>query len=209
MSEALFWFSFSLPFAGHQPAAHAHVLLAPAPVDADAARARSLVVNAAVSLALYEPLGIGGIVLGTTVSNVVMTLLQARRLRRGAGRARGRRARCARRRSCSPPRRCSGGRLRRLVRARRRCSGARCPPSSSRSASALALGTAAYAAALLRQRPARGAPDPRPVRRAGSSRRRLVTWYGPPWPTRPTSATSRSSPTSTTGSRRWPTASSR
>ena len=38
-SEALFWFSFSLPFAGRQPAAHPHVLLAPAAVAADRAGA--------------------------------------------------------------------------------------------------------------------------------------------------------------------------
>jgi putative peptidoglycan lipid II flippase len=42
----------------------------------------SLFINAAVSLALYEPLGIGGIVIGTTVSNIALTLLEARRLRK-------------------------------------------------------------------------------------------------------------------------------
>ena len=42
-------------------------------------------VNAVVSLALYKPLGIGGIVIGTTVANVVLTLLEARRLRRELG----------------------------------------------------------------------------------------------------------------------------
>ena len=38
-AEALFWFSFSLPFSGCEPAAHAHVLLAPAAVAADHAGA--------------------------------------------------------------------------------------------------------------------------------------------------------------------------
>ena len=41
----------------------------------------SLVVNAAVSLALYEPFGIGGIVIGTVVGNAAMMLGQARALR--------------------------------------------------------------------------------------------------------------------------------
>ena len=45
----------------------------------------SLLVNAVVSLALYEPLGIGGIVIGTTVSNVVLALLEGRRLRQELG----------------------------------------------------------------------------------------------------------------------------
>ena len=71
---------------GHQPAAHAHVLLAPAAVAADraGARARSCV-NAVVSLALYGPLGIGGVVLGTAIASAAMTVLQATALRRELG----------------------------------------------------------------------------------------------------------------------------
>ena len=66
-----------------QPAAHAHVLLAPAPVAADRAGAASrCVVNVAVSLALYKPLGIAGVVIGTAVANAAMTLAQAYFLRR-------------------------------------------------------------------------------------------------------------------------------
>ena len=45
----------------------------------------SLVVNIVVALALYKPLGIGGIVIGTTVSNGVMMVLLATRLRRQLG----------------------------------------------------------------------------------------------------------------------------
>ena len=45
----------------------------------------SLVVNIVVALALYKPLGIGGIVIGTTVSNGVMMVLLATRLRRRLG----------------------------------------------------------------------------------------------------------------------------
>jgi putative peptidoglycan lipid II flippase len=45
----------------------------------------SLAVNAAVALALYKPFGIGGIVIGTAVSNLVLTLLEGRRLRQELG----------------------------------------------------------------------------------------------------------------------------
>ena len=41
--------------------------------------------NIVVALALYKPLGIGGIVIGTTVSNGVMMVLLATRLRRRLG----------------------------------------------------------------------------------------------------------------------------
>ena len=37
----------------------------------------SLVVNAVVSLALYGPLGIAGVVIGTAVASAVMTAAQA------------------------------------------------------------------------------------------------------------------------------------
>jgi putative peptidoglycan lipid II flippase len=42
----------------------------------------TLVVNAGVSYALYKPLGIGGVVLGTAVASAVMTVAQAYWLRR-------------------------------------------------------------------------------------------------------------------------------
>ncbi len=45
--------------------------------------AMNMVVDIAVSLALYKPLGIAGIVIGTVAANVVMTWLQLRRLRIG------------------------------------------------------------------------------------------------------------------------------
>ena len=52
---------------------------------ADRAALASLAANAAVSIALYEPFGIAGIVIGTTVSNAVMAVLLAQRLRRELG----------------------------------------------------------------------------------------------------------------------------
>ena len=63
VAEALFWFSFSLPFSGVEPAAHAHVLQPPAPVDADRARRRHpRRSTSSCRVALYEPFGIAGIV---------------------------------------------------------------------------------------------------------------------------------------------------
>jgi putative peptidoglycan lipid II flippase len=50
-----------------------------------------MVVDVIVSVALYKPLGIAGLVIGTFAANVVMTGLQLRRLRRGFdGRLEGR-----------------------------------------------------------------------------------------------------------------------
>src|SRR6185437_7379665 len=42
-----------------------------------------MVVDAIVSIALYKPLGIAGLVIGTAAANVVMTALQLHRLRIG------------------------------------------------------------------------------------------------------------------------------
>jgi putative peptidoglycan lipid II flippase len=85
VSEALFWFSFSLPFSGMTLLLTRSFFSLQRPWLPTQLAIWSLVVNAVVSLALYEPLGIGGIVIGTTVSNVVLTLLEARRLRAELG----------------------------------------------------------------------------------------------------------------------------
>jgi putative peptidoglycan lipid II flippase len=42
-----------------------------------------MIVDVIVSLALYKPLGIAGLIIGTVVANIVMTFLQVRRLRIG------------------------------------------------------------------------------------------------------------------------------
>ncbi|MBV8431939.1 MAG: polysaccharide biosynthesis C-terminal domain-containing protein, partial [Solirubrobacterales bacterium] len=53
--------------------------------------ALNMVVDAIVSIALYKPFGIAGLVMGTVAGNVVMTILQERRLRAGLnGRLEGR-----------------------------------------------------------------------------------------------------------------------
>jgi putative peptidoglycan lipid II flippase len=45
--------------------------------------ALNMLVDVVVSIALYKPLGIAGLVIGTVAGNVVMTVLQERRLRAG------------------------------------------------------------------------------------------------------------------------------
>ncbi|MGI8779333.1 MAG: murein biosynthesis integral membrane protein MurJ, partial [Solirubrobacteraceae bacterium] len=85
VSEALFWFSFSLPLSGITLLLTRSFFSLQRPWLPTQLAIVSLTVNAAVSLALYEPMGIGGIVLGTTVSNVVLALLEARRLRAELG----------------------------------------------------------------------------------------------------------------------------
>jgi putative peptidoglycan lipid II flippase len=84
-AEALLWFSFSLPFAGINLLQTRTFFSLQRPWLPTATALGSLVVNAAVSLALYKPLGIGGIVLGTAVSSAAMTVLQAAILRRLLG----------------------------------------------------------------------------------------------------------------------------
>ena len=85
VSEALFWFAFSLPFSGFNLLLTRTFFSLQRPWLPTRLALWSLVVNAGVSLALYEPLGIAGIVIGTTVSNAVMTLLLGQRLRRELG----------------------------------------------------------------------------------------------------------------------------
>jgi putative peptidoglycan lipid II flippase len=82
VSSALFWFSFSLPFAGANLLLTRTFFSLQRPWVPTALSGVSLVINAGVSLALYEPFGIAGIVIGTAVASAVMTLAQAYYLRR-------------------------------------------------------------------------------------------------------------------------------
>jgi putative peptidoglycan lipid II flippase len=84
-AEALFWFSFSLPFAGINLLQTRTFFSLQQPWLPTLTALASLVVNAAVSLALYKPLGIAGIVIGTAVSSAAMTVFQAAVLRRRLG----------------------------------------------------------------------------------------------------------------------------
>jgi putative peptidoglycan lipid II flippase len=84
-AEALFWFSFSLPVSGITLLLTRSFFSLQRPWLPTRLAAISILVNVAVSYALHGPMGIGGVVLGTTVSNVVLCVLEARVLRRGLG----------------------------------------------------------------------------------------------------------------------------
>jgi putative peptidoglycan lipid II flippase len=82
VSSALFWFSFSLPFSGVNLLLTRTFFSLQKPWITTGIAGLNLVVNVGVSVALYKPLGIPGIVIGTGVSSAVMTLAQAHFLRR-------------------------------------------------------------------------------------------------------------------------------
>jgi putative peptidoglycan lipid II flippase len=81
VSTALFWFSFSLPLSGINLLLTRSFFSLQKPWQPTAMAGLSLAVNAVVSIALYSPFGIGGIVIGTVAGNVAMALGQARTLR--------------------------------------------------------------------------------------------------------------------------------
>jgi putative peptidoglycan lipid II flippase len=83
VSTALFWFAFSLPFAGVNLLLGRTFFALKRPWIPTKLAAINMVVDIVVSLALYKPLGIAGLVIGTVSANVVMTGLQLRRLRVG------------------------------------------------------------------------------------------------------------------------------
>jgi putative peptidoglycan lipid II flippase len=83
VSTALFWFAFSLPFAGVNLLLSRTFFALKRPWIPTRLAAMNMVVDAIVSIALYKPLGIPGLVIGTASANLVMTVLQLMRLRRG------------------------------------------------------------------------------------------------------------------------------
>ncbi len=83
VSTALFWFAFSLPFAGVNLLLTRAFFALQRPWIPTKLAALNMVVDAIVSIALYKPLGIAGLVIGTAAANVVMTALQLYRLRLG------------------------------------------------------------------------------------------------------------------------------
>jgi putative peptidoglycan lipid II flippase len=92
VSSALFWFSFSLPFSGVNLLLTRTFFSLQKPWITTGIAALNLTVNVAVSVALYSPFGIPGIVVGTGVSSAVMTVAQGHFLRRELhGRLEGRR----------------------------------------------------------------------------------------------------------------------
>jgi putative peptidoglycan lipid II flippase len=83
VSIALFWFAFSLPFAGVNLLLTRTFFAVQRPWIPTKLAAMNMVVDVIVSVALYKPLGIAGLVIGTVSANVVMTGLQLHRLRIG------------------------------------------------------------------------------------------------------------------------------
>ena len=82
-SIALFWFAWSLPFAGLNLLLTRTFFALQRPWIPTRLAAINMVVDIFVSLTLYKPLGIAGLVIGTAVANIVMTWLQIRRLKLG------------------------------------------------------------------------------------------------------------------------------
>jgi putative peptidoglycan lipid II flippase len=83
VSTALFWFAFSLPFAGLNLLLTRVFFAVKRPWIPTRLAAVNMIVDIIVSVALYKPLGIAGLVIGTAAANAVMTALQLRRLQAG------------------------------------------------------------------------------------------------------------------------------
>ncbi len=84
-AQALTWFAFSLPFSGFILLLTRSFFSLQRPWVPTVLALGSLVVNAIISFALAGPLGIGGIILGTIVSNAVLVIAEAIWLRDALG----------------------------------------------------------------------------------------------------------------------------
>ena len=82
-SIALFWFAFSLPFGGLNLLLTRAFFALRRPWIPTRLAAVNMVVDVIVSVALYKPLGIAGLVIGTFAANAVMTGLLFKRLQAG------------------------------------------------------------------------------------------------------------------------------
>lgn len=83
VSIALFWFAFSLPFGGLNLLLTRTFFAVQRPWIPTRLAAINIVVDIVVSIGLYKPLGIAGLIIGTVAANVVMTALLLRHLRIG------------------------------------------------------------------------------------------------------------------------------
>jgi putative peptidoglycan lipid II flippase len=83
VSEALFWFAFSLPFGGLNLLLTRTFFSVQRPWIPTRMAMINMAVDIVVSVGLYKPLGIAGLVIGTLAANVVMTALLVHRLRIG------------------------------------------------------------------------------------------------------------------------------
>jgi putative peptidoglycan lipid II flippase len=82
VSDAMFWWAFSLPAQGASLLLSRTFFALQRPWVTTALSGGNMVVNAAVSLALYKPFGISGIVIGTVVGTLGMAGMQAYLVRR-------------------------------------------------------------------------------------------------------------------------------
>jgi putative peptidoglycan lipid II flippase len=82
-SEALFWFAWSLPFAGLNLLMTRTYFALQRPWIPTKLAAINMTVDIVVSIGLYKPFGIAGLIIGTAAANIVMAFLQFRRLRIG------------------------------------------------------------------------------------------------------------------------------
>jgi putative peptidoglycan lipid II flippase len=82
-SEALFWFAWSLPFAGLNLLMTRTFFALQRPWIPTKLAAINMTVDIILSVGLYRPLGIAGLVIGTAGANIVMAYLQIRRLKVG------------------------------------------------------------------------------------------------------------------------------
>jgi putative peptidoglycan lipid II flippase len=80
---ALRWFAVSLPFSGINLLMTRTFFALQRPWIPTGLAAINMIVDVIVSLALYRPFGVAGLVIGTASANVVMTYLQFQRLRTG------------------------------------------------------------------------------------------------------------------------------
>jgi putative peptidoglycan lipid II flippase len=85
VAEALLWWSLSLPFQGVSLLFSRTFFSLQRPWATTALAALNMGVNVAVSAALFRPFGIAGIVFGTVVGTVAMTVAQGWWLRRALG----------------------------------------------------------------------------------------------------------------------------
>lgn len=83
VSTALFWFAFALPFAGLNLLLTRTFFAVQRPWIPTKLAALNIAADIIVSVALYKPLGIAGLVIGTVVANALMTATQLHRLRIG------------------------------------------------------------------------------------------------------------------------------
>ncbi len=82
-AQALFWFSWSLPFAGLNLLLTRTFFALQRPWLPTRLAFINMTVDIIVSVSLYKPLGIAGLVIGTASANSVMFFLQFRRMRIG------------------------------------------------------------------------------------------------------------------------------